>query len=256
MGQSTTISADWRDGRVYARLEGAGWSAWAWEWLRRDPGYRAEAVEWLSPPARGQSPVAAASRWGLLFYEDPDRDFMAARPFWIDGPCRRVLRAETAALEPAERFDAARLGDLLTIHAEQGIEHCLASNGFHSLRFDIRGGSIRQGPVGLRYQVEGVGSALRTLPLVGQLVAICRTGSFPHRIFAPVPRAGRHVLALRAFDAMAMGASHRKVAIELVDRDCGAPRWRDEMPSARTRSQRLAKLARAMASGGWRSFLC
>lgn len=48
-------SADWRDGDSYASLRGMDRTGWAWEWLRRDPGFTAAAGRMplpVSPPVQ------------------------------------------------------------------------------------------------------------------------------------------------------------------------------------------------------------
>jgi hypothetical protein len=60
---------------------------------------------------------------------------------------------------------------------------------------------------------------------------------------------------LRAYDALAAGASQREIAAVLLDGDARRDRWRIHSPSLRSRAQRLAACARAMGEGGYRALL-
>lgn len=73
-----------------------GFGVWAWEFLRRNPGYR-RAWRRRAPlpglpeparfPVRWQTAVdRKALRWGLLAWEDPFADDGLLSPFWADMP--------------------------------------------------------------------------------------------------------------------------------------------------------------------------
>ncbi|PZQ20004.1 MAG: hypothetical protein DI569_16740, partial [Sphingopyxis macrogoltabida] len=70
---------DWRDAEAYAWLLHAGRAAFAWEWLRRDGGYRS-----------GWRDDFAA--FGLLAPVDPDGDARWARPCWSSAVDPAVLQ--------------------------------------------------------------------------------------------------------------------------------------------------------------------
>ena len=63
---------DWRDKQAYIRLASVGRSGLMWEWLRRDPGYRAYAQNVVRKATQKSGemllsdPVAVA-RWGIHF---------------------------------------------------------------------------------------------------------------------------------------------------------------------------------------------
>ena len=64
------LGIDWREGGGYQPLLAAERSLFAWEWLRRDPAYRAAAAVALASSAAAGRAMAAA-RFGLLQFEDP-----------------------------------------------------------------------------------------------------------------------------------------------------------------------------------------
>jgi hypothetical protein len=134
-----------------------------------------------------------------------------------------------------------------------GTERILISDGASSLRLDVEAGTMLQVPVRLAYRLAGLEAARRPLEALQGLLSLWRTGSLA------TPRARsrnqRLILLLRAGDALAVGATQREIASELLSREPTPPRWRAEVPSLRLRAQRLAKGAAAMAAGGYRSLL-
>lgn len=70
------VAPVWHDRRTYAYTQHLSRDAWAWEFLRRNPDYRAAWRRATAPPinrhgiawgiATGAMAVGAASCWGLL----------------------------------------------------------------------------------------------------------------------------------------------------------------------------------------------
>ncbi len=240
---------DWRDAAAYAPLLAADRSILAWEWLRRDPAYREAA----GGGAARRSGVASSqpADWGLHVFEPPDRAAPAARPLWVADVYPPVL---AAAAEPpllaADAFDISRLGSLVSIVDDgTGREHLLISDGLRAIRIDIVAGSVREGPVQLRFLIAGQESAERPLLTLRRLLVLCRSGWFSPALHPPDTRAGRFVLMLRAHDALADGATQREIASLLLSRTAGEARWRSRAPSLRSQVQRLVRAARHMAAG-------
>jgi hypothetical protein len=63
------------------------------------------------------------------------------------------------------------------------------------------------------------------------------------------------ILLLRAFDALAAGASQRDIAQILLSASAGLPSWRVMSPSLRSQAQRLTRSARTMAAGSFWALL-
>lgn len=251
-------ATDWRDAAAYAPLLEADRSVFAWEWLRRDPGYRPaaeRALERPSGPVGGESLDAA--RWGLLAFEAPQLGAPAARPMWRAEVHPYVLGADAApAAEACDSFEFARLRAITTlITASDRREHLLISDGFRTIRLDILSGSLRQGPVCLRYRLSGFASVERPLLTLRRLLALWRTRRFAAGLHPAEARARRTVLMLRAHDALASGATQREIAAELLSGEAGEARWRTRVPSLRSQVQRLVRGALRLAAGGYLEFL-
>lgn len=253
------LSCDWRDPAGYATLHAAGPDAFAWEWLRRDPTYRAAASAAARAACRnGVLALAddpAAARWGLHAFEDPALPAGTARPVWRREHYALVLvvTAETDG-SADDRFELARFARLATVVAgADGAEHLLLAEGLASLRIDSVGGSLAGGPVRLAYRLAGFAGLEGPLAALRDLLELRESG----RLRAPRARSRnrRLVLLLRAYDALEAGASQREIAGVLLSPEAARARWRTEAPSLRLRAQRLAGGARAMARGGYGSLL-
>lgn len=258
MASRPALAWDWRDGTRYAALLGIERAAFAWEWLRRDEGYRREARAVLedraAPAAQAlQRRDPRAWKWGLHAFEHPDLAAPRARPVWRRDFSPFVLAAEARPPGAAgDRFDLAEFSALATlVVAAEGAEHLLLSDGARSVRVDVTGGAARAGPVTFGYRLEGFESLEPPLLTLRRLLVLARTGRFSAALHPLDARACRWVALLRATDALAAGADQREIAEHLLGREAAEPRWRIEAPTLRSRAQRLVRQARAMAAGGY-----
>jgi hypothetical protein len=244
-------SADWRNAAAYAPLLGADRSIFAWEWLRRDPGYRAAAAQ------VGGGNSAAPALWGLHAFELPHRTVPDARPVWRGDLHPHVLVATaTKADKPPDAFDLSPLSRLVTLVREiEGGEHLLLSDGLRTLRIDIVEGRVAADPVELHYRLSGRNSAKGPLLALRRLLALCDKGSFSRTLHPREPSARRWILALRVHDALAAGAGQREIAAELLSDAASEARWRVHAASVRSQVQRLVRATSALGRGGYREFL-
>lgn len=243
--------ADWRDAAAYAPLLDADRPVFAWEWLRRDPDYRAAA----QGASRDGGGFADAAHWGLHRFEDPSRAAPAARPLWRADHHPYVLKAKAGPpAAPSDAFDARRLAAIATVAAGEG-EHWLLSDGLRAVRFDLIDGTATQGPVELHYLLAGRASASGPLLALRRLLALAETGRFSRTLHPREPKAWRWVLALRTHDALAAGASQREIAAALLSGAAAEARWRVHTASQRSQVQRLVRTARRIADSGYRAFL-
>lgn len=245
---------DWRDSRAYAPLLQADRSCLAWEWLRRDPSFQSEALDAIfARPSARNHPIgeeAPALAWGLHAFEDPRLPAPVARPIWA--ACRHSLVLEAVA-EPCrpgpDAFELERFARLATLVHGREAGRLLLCDGLRFIRLDIGGCRLAGGPVRLHYQVSGLESAARPLYVLQRFLALVQRNAFVPSLHPPWRRAGRQALLLRAFDALANGASQREIASQLLSARASEARWRIETASVRAQSQRLVRAARAMAAG-------
>ena len=257
MGADGQLAPDWADGACYRSLLGADRSLIAWEWLRRDPGYRAAASRALQVEADGRAGLADdPGQWGLLAFEPPAATVPDARPLWSADVHAAVLKVDAVPPGAGEPFDPVRFAaHSRFFESAKGRQHLLIGDGLRTIRIDIMSGSIASGPVELRYRLSGLAAAHQPLMTLRRLLALWHSGRFCRSLHPPEARSRRWVHLLRAHDALAAGAGQREIAVVLLDADAHEPRWRSRWPSVRTRAQRLVRGARSMASGGYLELL-
>ena len=239
---------DWRDAAAYAPLLDADRSLIAWEWLRRDPRYRAAVKD--------SSSIHAPAEFGLVAFEPPRLGVPHARPIWNAHAHPFVLAAERSrTICPNDLFDLARMNGFSRIIADDSGEHLLLCDGFRSIRLDGPAGLFSEGAVGLRYMIGGLSAAEAPLSTLRRFLALCRTGLFSRDLHRAEQRARRWILMLRAWDALIAGASQREIAEMVFSRSVAGARWRIREPSVRSRAQRLVRSARDFAEGGYRELL-
>lgn len=247
---------DWKDAQSYAPLLEADRSIFAWEWLRRDPGYRAAASSAFEAMATRKG-LPSPQDWGLHAFEDPRLGAPHARPLWTAEAHSPVLCAVAAAPgRAADVFDLRRIRSLATLRLGTARrEHLLLCDGLRTLRLDILAGSLADGPVQLRYLISGMASAEKPLLALRRLIDVHKDRRFSRPAQWREIRARRWLLNLRAFDALAAGAGQREIASVLLSAAAGEPRWRSHASSTRSQVQRLVRGARSMAAGGYRELL-
>lgn len=250
---------DWRDAAAYAVLLDADRSLFAWEWLRRDAGYRAAAERALSPHCGIEEPGSGPELFGLVAFEPPRLRVPDARPVWRSDAYPYVLGVRPAPAMARQSefdlFDVRRVRALVLMVEGDCAEHLLLSDGLRCIRLDGPAGSFTNGPVCLGYDVCGIASAEPPLLTLRRFLALCGAGRFSRGLHRREARARRWILMLRAWDAMAAGATQRDIAETLLRPSAGGPRWRTREPSARSQAQRLVRSARALAADGYRAFL-
>jgi hypothetical protein len=248
----------WAIESAYAPLLEVEKAGLAWEWLRRDPDYRAAALDAIArrKPRSVLREEAAAASFGLHAFEDPGLNARSARPVWRAARHNLVLEAwAEPSKDPANALDLEGLPGQATLVLGEQAEHLLLSDGCRSIRLDATGASLVSGPVRLHYRLNGLGDASAPLVVLRRLLALARTGQFSRALHPPEARLRRLVGILRAADALKAGASQREIAAVLLGAEAARPRWRIRSPSTRSRAQRLARSSAAMAAGGWHELL-
>jgi hypothetical protein len=245
---------DWHSAQSYAPLLLADRSLFAWEWLRRDPQYRA-AAERTSCAALADRPDRSAEAFGLVAFERPQLGVPHGRPMWRSDVHLRVLAVERCAGAPRDSFLLEGMGEFATLMISKGTEHLLLSDGLRAIRLDGPAGTFGEGPVSLRYRISGLATAEPLALTLRRFLALARSGRFAVSLHPREPRARRWVLALRTCDALTAGASQRNIAEVLLSRSVTAPNWRVRESSVRSQVQRLVRNAASFSRGQYRSLL-
>lgn len=253
----------WPDAADYRYLEGANRSQFAWEWLRRDPGYRKLIPSIRRRIASGLTIIEPAldscrERWGCLFIEDSNVSIPDIPMLWCPGLDASVLRVEACA--PTEGrtsiFDLERCASgAVLVKGAVGDEHCLLFEGHHRIHLHVIAGTLLEGPVELRFNIgwsEAFEPAMLTLK---HFLHLCQSGELlPDRSVHDRMR-HRAISMLRVHDALVQGASIRDVGIMLFGFARIEAEWRDPGESLKSQCRRFITSARAMAAGGYKDLL-
>ncbi|MGE5564474.1 MAG: DNA -binding domain-containing protein [Bacillota bacterium] len=255
MQAETASWPDWRDAAAYAPLLDADRSLFAWEWLRRDPRYRAAAEKGAGTPVAASG--ACAAEFGLVTFEHPCLAVPLARPVWRAESCSFVLPVDLCRGPVAadDEIDVDRLHDLARIIADERGEHLLLSDGLRLIRLDGPPRAFTAGAVCLRYSIQGRCSAEAPLLTLRRFLALCRSGSFSNALHRREAKARRWIMMLRAHDAIAAGADQRRIAEWLLSRSVVEARWRTRESSVRSQVQRIVRASREISRGGYRRLL-
>jgi hypothetical protein len=106
-------NAYWSDLASYRWMSTLSNHAWAWEFLRRDPGYRCAYDSAVAEIAAGDAlPDSPALRFGLLRFGDPDQDALVANVFWRMRACREVLPLATSPMDSGTAAGTLHLENL------------------------------------------------------------------------------------------------------------------------------------------------
>ena len=246
---------DWRDDAAYAPLLQVERAGFAWEWLRREADYEAAARRALERCEKGRRfEDKRALAWNLHAFEDPDLAAPEARPVWSAVAHPWVVQATAQSSNADEDvLDVQRLGALARIVTSATAERLLLSDGFRSIRLDLRGSGIGRSAVRLSYELAGIESLERPLLILRRLRALAISGRFRASLHPKFCRAQRLVQLLRAYDALRAGANQAQIAQLLLRRNLERRRWRIHSPSIRSRAQRLVRAAKEMECGAfWR----
>lgn len=246
---------DWRNTAAYQPLLRVERTAFAWEWLRRQPKFQAAALHAVESGRGSNCEERDALAWNLHAFEDPRVPAPLARPVWASPACTWVVKAFARPCLPGEDFiDLEGLQVFRTIVRSQEADRLLLSDGYQSIRIDVHGARLGQGPVLLNFQLQE--SVLdRSLIVLQRLRALCLNGCFRSPTAPQFQRAGRMVLLLRAFDALQAGASQADIAATLLRSGLERRCWRTHSSSVRSQAQRLSREAKRMAADRFWQFL-
>lgn len=260
-GRSAGSDDDLRD---FAR------EAWAWEFLRRNRAYidaacsfseerdvrrdGAANVRVLNPRKGAPTPET----WGLHFYAAADRPAGRAAVFWrVDvNPAVLPVQCIPASADDNDAFDVMRgCRSVAVLRQEGGWEQILLADGTHVIQLEVRRGSLLDGPVLLRYDLEGFVDLAPKLRTLARLLALRRYGRFPRSLFPPERRARRWLMALKALDASWSGAHARDIATALFGERVVARDWTSASDYLRSRVRRAVAAGECLSNGGYRKLL-
>jgi len=188
------------------------------------------------------------------FQERPELDARTACAIWDDDHDRGVVTvdAHPAGLGQRDSLDIRTSGvDVTLLTVSGGGQHLVLSDGPWQIHLLVRSGSLLQGPVRLRYALDGFADLEAKLLTLRRLAGLWRLGRMPAELFPRDKRAPRWIEMLRTIDALQAGAEHREIAAALFGSAMARRDWRGDSDYLRLRVQRLVRTSEAMIGGGY-----
>lgn len=252
----------WPGEATYRYLDNAAPAEIAWEWLRRDPDYRALAPH-FDDLQHGDLRIAHAAsaavraRLGCLNTPSPGKRWPESPVLWSSSIDPTVLTVMAVPADAADdrAFDLRHWRTMATLVASPSGEHLLLWDARSSVRLDVISGSLSDGPVMLFHQLSRIEQLEPKLAALRRFHHLCRTGQFPAVTGSPTQQSRRQILALRTHDAIARGASIRDIGIMLHGDERVGAEWPGSGDALKSQARRLIALAREMAGGGYRRLL-
>ena len=249
--------ADWQNPERYAYTRELGRDAWAWEFLRRNPLYRAGWARFQrDKPVEG---TAVLQRFGIITWEDPARTSLDAKVLWDEHVSRFVLplRAEHGRNDSsAPTLDLSGLRAWASVSlAEDPVQHVLFVESGRRLQLAVSGDDLF-GQVRLLADAPlDVTSFKWRMMLLHRLAHLVRHERFPERLYPPDPRGRRLAVILRALDGWLAKTSQRRIGEAIlegqdIDRD-----WRNCPCELRDRVRLTLRRGRWLMDGGYRTLL-
>lgn len=244
-------------------------SDWAWEFLRRNPDYRAD---WRASVPRHLPCVTLndgtqllrlrrryprAEQWGLYAFADPFQPARKAPVFWSPSATRRVIRARcdmpklqgTAPLNlpafKADRVAAIGVDNIPVVMMKgQGVNVMVEIHGLNALT----------NPFEIVFELDGfkdLGVQTECLKLLQRFMQPPADGM----LRSPFANDERLRHALIALDESMAGKTYRQIAIAIFGDKRVAEEWAGASQFLKDRTRRLVAKGRELMAGGYRDLL-
>jgi hypothetical protein len=249
---------------VYDFVKGAPLADLAWEFLRRNPGYRSDykgsqgTLERLpdrlgNPVFREKQIVKAARQWGLHHTPDPGERADAAGPFWVLRP------APVSITFPIGRRQRSKDLSFL-LHESVRPRLFIATKGGHYLDLTLSRRPYRL-PVqnkgrALTLTVSDIGRLPEATALLSQM-AEAPTKQGPAQTLPATWTAERLRLrlALIALDGMAARATYREIAAAIFGLKRANEAWASSSRALKDQIRRACQRGKELMAGAYRKLI-
>ncbi|MEX0343339.1 MAG: DUF6499 domain-containing protein [Rhizobiaceae bacterium] len=212
----------------YAYTESLTDSDWAWEFLRRNPDYRADYYEsrvrttkTVSHPSgvrihRARGYHHNAKKWGLAVFADPDLNALQTDIFWSQEVLSHSVLASSTIVESAEDeadLDLFRDRNCTAILCDPDRQKIIVRSRNAAIGMKLVGVSVLFQPVQLQFHLQGfasIGSGTKALVWIRNALKSLRAAD--RRALTNITRANRKKY-LVALDCEQKGASLRDTAL-------------------------------------------
>ncbi len=245
-------------------------SRWAWEFLRRNEDFRAEArahrPEEISVRTacngitllRPRTDQMAAERWGLAFFPDPRRDGFHANTFWSTALFPRQVKVQVSPAGPGGTCEiyerTAQQCGIVHLVDSAGREHLLVRGNGHVVQVQCTGMSLLSPePVRLGFLIRGTANISSRWRMLKDAQRVYGDGE------TPAPGWSRTRLALRnaliAHDCQVAGLSVRETAAMIYGPARAEAAWASPGRSMKDEIRRARARGNELVSGGYRTLL-
>jgi len=256
-----TPKGDWRDPDNYRWMTALPRTAWAWEFLRRNPSYRSDYAQHLAAlPSSNEPEHLGALPWGLLRFEDPNSDARSANVLWQMKACRDVLPLAAARMRPGTAADTLDLSKLRcrAVVYEFGVEErrevLLAEEG-RSLQLTIFGGVPLEEALLLTPALPEARYGKARLLAVKRLSDVVKHGSLRPSLYRRERQSARLARVIQALDGWLAKAPQREIATALFPKERVERDWQDPRNHLRDHVRRAVAYGRELATARYRRFL-
>ena len=267
---SICADAPHMDPESYAYTLTLSRSRWAWEFLRRNPDFLADAAR--EPPGsvsirtacprtllvKPRTDQVAADRWGLAFFPDPAATGYDALAFWSGTRFPRQVQLQVSPAMPGEMCEiqdkTRALCDIVHLVDSAGREHLLVKGNGHVVQVRCTGLSLlTNDPVRLGFLIHGVETFQQRVSLLADA----------QRVYGMPPQTQpawtRSRLALRnaliAWDCQMAGLSLRATASVIYGEFRSREAWAGPSRAMKDEMRRARKRAHRLVHGGYRQLL-
>ena len=242
---------------------------WAWEYLRRNPDYRADAMS-ISPDDISELTVchnirvyksrvsqSRAEHWGMVMMVDPKLNAIDANVVWTKEAFPDQVAVDVVLRMPGETCDiydtSVSLCQLSHFTDATGREYIITRGNGCLFQTRCNGVSLLAGvPVRMKLSISGLKAYNRKVQSYRDGMRVF--GSDPD---AESPRCTKRTQILRdgliALDCLEIGLSHREIANVLYGSTRVEEGWNG--PSMRSSIRYLIKRATKLRDGGFREEL-
>ena len=255
----------------YAYTRTLSRSRWAWEFLRRNRLFLADAarepvgtlsVRKACPNTlliRPRTDQTAADRWGLAFFPDPAANGYEAQAFWSGSQFPRQVQLHVSPAMPGEtceiRQRAESCCNLVHLVDSAGREHLLVRGWPHIVQVRCTGCSLlTSDPVRLGFMISGVDSLTQRVRLLEDAFRVFSDQQEPD-----LPAWTRTQLALRnaliAWDCQLAGLSLRQTAHVIYGYARAEAAWAGPDRAMKDSVRRSRKRAASLIQGRYRELL-
>ena len=252
---------DWRDPENYRWMTSLARTAWAWEFLRRNPRYGSDYASHLAGhPAVDEPDHLSALPWGLLRFEDPANDARLASVLWQMKACREVLPLAAAKMRPGtavETLDLPKLRCRTAVYdfgVEERREVLLTQDG-RSLQLTVFGPIPLEEALLLTPALPELRFSKARLQAVKRLADVVKHGWLRPSLYRRERQSARLARVVQALDGSLAKAQQREIAVALFSKERVDRDWQDPRNHLRDHVRRAVAYGRELMDSRYRRFL-